>query len=203
MTETSFTLALDMHGELDRCQQVVRQALWWQGASVESYTQDLNFSESSKACLLKETKSQGDDGRVLVVFGKLAACFSAIGGLVAAATDQDSCNMLFSLALDDAGASESEDGWRTLTTADGGELSVHVAEDPKSWRGDLNTVSLKRVTPEVVRFLYRLLVQGGLVLFPALITATVDAVDKLRQQRPEDEHNPYPPFDVISSEDEL
>ncbi|KAL2814013.1 hypothetical protein BJX63DRAFT_207247 [Aspergillus granulosus] len=206
LVERSFQLELTVFGDLGQCQRVLRDALLWFGAPAETLMHDLRGSRKSEKYLLRE-QADGDDDTYTphthIVLGKLGALYKRNGVPAEQAMQQNLCSKLIQSRLDQAGAHTYPGHISVLETQDGGDIRFLLAETPERQREDLVTVALYRVTPQVAKFLYRLLVDGGLVLFPALIAAKDDVVDKLRMERGEEEGCPYPPIEVIGCEEGL
>ncbi|RFU82115.1 hypothetical protein TARUN_57 [Trichoderma arundinaceum] len=178
---------IQMYGVFEQCQRVLRQTLWWQAAPEESLLSDLNYSRSSRLHPLKSKPENPQDDSVQfhIVFGKLGALFNRP---TIRPMQGSSCNAIFQSALDECEAHYDMEGWRTLRTTDGGEISVCVSKLSILRKEDLTTVTIRKLTPNVARFLFRILVIGDLVLFPALLTTI--------------EGESYP-LKVLTSEDEL
>ncbi|KAL2839516.1 hypothetical protein BJY01DRAFT_219250 [Aspergillus pseudoustus] len=207
VVERSFQLEMSLFGELAPCQRVVRDALLWLGAPVETVLHDLKGSKRSQRYLLKEPEhtnaaDSASEVPVYLVLGKVGALYTQNGAPAAQATDGSSCSELVRDALVEAGASTDPGNASILATQDGGNIRFLQVGNAKQQRGDLVTIALYRVTLQVAQFLYRLLLDGDLALLPALITTKADVVEKLRPERGEGEGSTYPSV-VVGSDEEL
>lgn len=182
-----FRLEIKLYGDLERCYRVLRQVLWWQAVPEEAFINDWKFSRASTIYLLKSIPQEphDDNGQFHIVVGKPGAFHQQPRGQE---LQVDSCNKLFQSALDEVEASNDGNGWRTLRTADGGEIQVCVSNASASQTHDLNTVNLKQVTPDIAKFIFKILIEGDLVIYPGLMTPNKG-----------EKH----PFTVLTSEDEL
>ncbi|KAK5654745.1 hypothetical protein OQA88_7070 [Cercophora sp. LCS_1] len=168
---TSDHSSVTVWGDLARGRAVIKQMLWWLRAPLATTLRDASSYEELPFSL-------ADDAEDCIGEVYLGICVPDI---------LSSCSWLVSHTLPDSlGATieskevlgsggrlsgPTEDNWRTLRTADGGDLGFNLSRfDGEAIEGT-GTIFLRRITPEASAALHRLMEISGAVLTPIALAA--------------------------------
>lgn len=179
---TSFHVSIK--GELDQPLEIIREAMWWIGAPQERWTVMDDDTEREEWAL----NLAAPQANALTRFLQLAApkVFRWSDGyridrVAFTKTQREAIQSI----LDQAHAEAADQGWQTITTPDGGNVSVYTKylDDADDFTA-LN-ISIDTLTPDVTRLVYQFMETCDFVLFPMAIATRAEVAQMLDADWPE------------------
>ena len=196
IAKVEFRVSVRIRGDLDHGTQLIREMLWWAGVPGTITHQNCDFRTTPFS--IAEGPSQGPS-EALVELGRFGTPFPSMGDEpLEGGSLPHSCHTLLRAAIENRqGTGPDENGWYTISLADGEVLKASFNKVKKDPENDLNTIILRKPSPETAQFLYSLMLEGDLVLFPIFIAASAGITENYKNQRD------CPRVKVISSASEL
>lgn len=192
--KVEFRIAMKIHGDLDFGMNVVKDILRWAGMPEKITWVDCDFHNTPFSI---GEKPVGKPREVRMQLGRIGTLYRYDGKPLEVASLPRSCRTLLKAAIDNShGEGPDEDEWYTVSMADGGLLKASFNKIESDAEQDLDTIVIRNPSLETAQFLYSLMMEGGLVLFPLFVAASESVTEPYRDRE-------CPNVHVVSSAAEL
>ena len=168
---TSDHISVTIYGDLARGRAVIKQMLWWLRAPLATTLRDGSSYDELPFSLADSTKDRLHEGYLGICVPDIVPDCS---WLVAHTLPDSLGTKLESkegLCDTESVSGPTNDGWFTLTTADGGELGFNFSRFDDEELEGTGAIALRQVTPRASTILHRLMETTGAVLTPVGLMA--------------------------------
>jgi len=168
---TSDHSSISIHGDLPRGRAIIKQMLWWLRAPLATTLRNGSDFDELPFNLADASEDVTNETYLAIcVPDILPDCSWLVGH-----TLPDSLQTVLESKdiLGDSGklSERTSDGWVTVTTADGGEVSFNFCRFDNEPAEGTGALALRKCTPQTSYILHRLMLTSGAVLMPVALAA--------------------------------
>jgi hypothetical protein len=163
------SLSVSIKGDGEQGARVVRDVLWWSGAPASVKATRIGQAEVA----LDLGRNDHEAGEAYLQLSKIRTVQWSDGHRFDRVAFPKSCRTALKAVLAQAGATgPDEDGWFSVSLADGGSMGLCLRRLDEDHRLDGATVHLRRLSVDVSGLLFALLSKAELLLLPMVIAAS-------------------------------